>query len=203
MKAILIAYICLFFFTSYISFAQEEVFISAIQKEWKKAFCKISWVDDGDTLNLACSDGNYQNVRLLGINAPDKDIENNRESCYYSEAKAYLEKRIGQSYVAVFYGSDLCKDPYKGCRNLVRLIDLKNSSDLGQSMILHGLAFSWTNFSMIPRETRGLYDWMERISSQHKLGLWRSCQISQNQVTTLDEHIPPKMTTYNIPVWPK
>lgn len=180
-------------FTSF-SYAQDEVFIREIQAQWKKLICRISWVDDGDTINLSCTDGNYESVRLLGINAPDKNLSSNIENCYYQAAKKYLEQKVGIPLVVIFYGSDLCKDPYKWCRNLVRLIDIRSNMDIGQNMILHGLAFSWTSFSMIPSQTKLIYDWMERISSNHQLGLWWECSVQYQDVSTIDSPTPTKMT---------
>lgn len=132
-------------------------------------FCTIAKVDDGDTFDLDCTTRYYPNVRLLGVNTPDKNQKTGKKSCFYDEAKKILEKQKGRIYKVEFYGSDLCKDPYKGCRNLVRLIDIERDYDLGERLVRNGYAFSWTNFSIIPDSVGSLYEKSEAFSSEKKL----------------------------------
>lgn len=98
----------LFFFTIGHLFAY-----SITEKLGDNEFCHITKVDDGDTFTLDCTTKLYPNVRLLGVNAPDKNQKTGKKSCYYTEAKKYLENRMDRLYKVEFYGSDLCKDPYK------------------------------------------------------------------------------------------
>ena len=142
---------------------------SITEKLGDNEFCHITKVDDGDTIQLECTTKIYPNVRLLGVNAPDKNQKTGKKSCYYTEAKKYLENRMNRLYKVEFYGSDLCKDPYKGCRNLVRLIDIEGDFDLGERMIQKGFAFSWTNFSVIPESVHTIYDQSEAFAFEKKL----------------------------------
>lgn len=142
---------------------------SITEKLGDNEFCHIIKVDDGDTFTLDCTMKQYPNVRLLGVNAPDKNQKTGKKTCYYSEAKKYLENRMDRLYKVEFYGSDLCKDPYKGCRNLVRLIDIEGDFDVGERMIQKGFAFSWTNFSVIPESIHKNYDENESFAFEKKL----------------------------------
>ncbi len=188
----------LIFFGYSLCYSSEYLAITTIQEYLKTTKCQIQKVDDGDTFNILCTDWYYTNVRLLGVNTPDIDLSSNIADCYYQKAKEYVQKRIGIPYNVTFYWSDLCKDPYKGCRNLVRLEEQKTGKDLGQDMILNWYAFSWTTFSMVPEGIREIYNWMERISFQHHIGLWNECKIQHNNVSGIDSSIPDKMTNTEI-----
>lgn len=154
----------------------------------------ITKVDDGDTFSLSCWDIDYPNVRLLGVNTPDINLNTKKESCYYSESKKYMEARIWRTYKVNFYGSDLCKDPYKWCRNLVQLMDIDWAYDVWKNMILKGIAFSWTNFSVIPNEIRKSYDMAESNAYKNWRWLWGKCEIDFQDDSKIDVPVPDKMT---------
>lgn len=158
-------------------------------------FCKIIKVDDGDTFSLDCSGRQYPNVRLLWVNAPDKNQKDGKKSCFYSEAKRYLENRKDRLYKVEFYGSDLCKDPYKWCRNLVRLIDLEGDFDLWERMIEKGFAFSWTNFSVVPQSIRAVYSQREVFAFEKWLWLWGKCEVEFYDDSRMNSSYPDKMTS--------
>ncbi len=168
--------------------------ITSIQSYGKTETCFIVGIDDGDTFNLDCIGWYYLNVRLLGINTPDYNVLTWKRSCYYNESKRYIMERKKRTYTAVFYWKDLCKDEYKWCRNLVRLIDTKSKIDLAQMMILRWYAFSWTLFSAVPDNIKYIYKSMEQIASENKIGLWNECNINYNSNSPSDSGIPDKMT---------
>lgn len=165
-----------------------------IQKSGKTDICNIGDIDDGDTFDLNCRGWYYSDVRLIGVNTPDYNHHTEKWNCYYNEAKEYIRERKENTYKVTFYGNDLCKDPYKWCRNLVQLVDLKNNADIWQMMILRWFAFSWTNFSIIPSNMRSIYDRMEYISSMNNLWLWSQCHVVSTPVMGMDSSIPTKMT---------
>lgn len=74
-----------------------------------------------------------------------------------------------KKFITTFYGSDVCKDPYKGCRNLVEMTSAENGIDLGGAMITKGYAFSWTTFSMIPTIIHNLYNQSEIIAYENNI----------------------------------
>lgn len=158
------------------------------------AICTITKVDDGDTFDLACWDVDYPNVRLIWVNAPDIDLSIQKKYCYYDEAKKFLERRVWRTYKVFFYGSDLCKDPYKWCRNLVQLTDIEGRYDIWRNMILKWVAMSWTNFSVIPEDIRTLYDLSELDSRRHRRWLWEKCQVQFGDDSQIDISTPDKMT---------
>jgi len=108
-------------------FAQEKA--STVDHKVKKTgtelTCTIDDVDDGDTVDLRCGDTVIPAVRLLAINTPDIIMPDNIKHCYYDEARNVMRRIRSEKreVTAIFYGSDLCADSAKGCRNLARLID--------------------------------------------------------------------------------
>lgn len=167
---------------------------SITEKVGDNAFCKIAKVDDGDTFDLDCTTKYYPNVRLLWVNTPDKDQKTGKKSCYYDEAKSLLENRKDRLYKVEFYGSDICKDPYKWCRNLVRLIDVEKDFDLGERMIERGFAFSWTNFSMVPESLDIAYNRSEKIAYSKWRWIWSDCEVEFFNKSVIDSSHPNKMT---------
>lgn len=158
--------------------------------------CSIITVDDWDTFSLSCR-GNilYPNVRLLWVNTPDTYPSIWRSACYYSESKKYMVDRIGRSYDVIFFGSDLCKDPYKGCRHLVQLFDREYGIDLWAQIIRKWIWFSWTNFSNIPNNIKFEYDNLERDAYNRWLWLWSTCDVDFLDDSQIDSPIPDKMTS--------
>ncbi|MFK7780312.1 MAG: thermonuclease family protein [Candidatus Gracilibacteria bacterium] len=162
--------------------------------------CIIINIDDGDTFDLLCKNKEYfYNVRTLGVNAPDfgNNIDKNYKHCYYDEAKKIIssikEKKI--ILIVEFYGSDLCKDKDKGCRNLIRIIDKNTGLDINELLIRKGYNFSWTQFSMIPKKLKAKYFIAEKRAEAEKIGLWGKCEIVYNKgYNYLDSSKPNKMT---------
>ncbi len=193
MKNIFVIILCFCFF-GWSAWATDLTPTGEIQPHGKTDLCHIAGIDDGDTFDLRCDGWYYTNVRLLWVNAPDFSYQTGGK-CYYSQARNYIQDRREKIYKVSFYGNDLCKDAYKGCRNLVQLTDTETDTDLGQMMILQGFAFSWTRFSMIPTELKKNYDRMEEISSIHKIWLWWQCKIDYQNIDGIDVGTPDKMTT--------
>ena len=169
-----------------------------IQKIGTQDICKIGNIDDGDTFDLHCTKWYYSDVRLIWVNTPDYDHRIEWGKCYYDQARSYIEKRKQRSYEVTFYGNDLCKDQFKWCRNLVQLVDTETHVDMGQMMIMRWIAFSWTNFSVVPLDMSIKYDHMQNIASQYNRWLWSQCNITTDLTKRLNSSIPQYMTTINI-----
>lgn len=179
-------------FTSY-SFEKD------ILEVWLKMNCKIIWIDDWDTFNLSCLNQYNQvvyinNVRLLWLNTPDLGGYWYKH-CYYDESKDVVNfLKISKRDLEVsFYGSDLCKDPFKWCRNLVTIKDLETWEDINSRMILNWYAFKWISFSNIPKDIKINYTISELKAKKEKSWLWWRCEIVYNK-TEIDTSIPPAMT---------
>ena len=159
--------------------------------------CKIVHIDDWDTVSLLCKDNNKQSyiphVRLLWVNAPDVWVSSNNH-CYYEEAKNKINTYKNKDLSVTFYWSDICKDPYKGCRNLATLRDIETDTEINKLLIQEGYYFSWLNFSMIPKNIKVQYLMAEIKAKKNEKWLWNSCSINYQKVSSLDSSITPKMT---------
>ena len=170
---------------------------------YSKKECTIINVDDWDTFNLSCKNNKIteyiNNVRTLWVNAPDLDRNWNKEykHCYYDESRKIINyiKNKKRLLKVEFFWSDLCKDKYKWCRNLVRIIDKKTWIDINESLISKWYNFSWINFSMIPKKIKIRYFIAEKRAKKNKVWLWWKCSISYNtEYNYLNSFIPNKMT---------
>jgi hypothetical protein len=94
---------------------------------------------------------------------------------------------------AQFYGSDLCADTAKWCRNLVRLIDEETGSDINERLIETWYAFEWTNFSMVPAKLKVQYRLAEKYALTQEKGLWWKCGVAYYRSEN-DSQKPEKMT---------
>jgi len=175
-----------------------QAYNKIIEKSEEKE-CIIINVDDWDTFDLVCNNNwekeNIYNVRTIWVNAPD--IRDNSKHCYYDESRNFIEfiKNNNRILNIEFYWKDLCKDPYKGCRNLVRLIDKNTGVDINKLLISKWYNFSWTNFSMIPKNLRIEYFIAEKRAKRNNEWLWNSCEIIyDNRYNYLNSSIPSKMT---------
>ena len=137
----------------------------SIRMAGEKLSCTIDDVDDGDTVDLLCGEKVIPSVRLLGVNTPDIVMPENQKHCYYDEARGVMKgiEKDGLAISVTFYGSDLCADKAKGCRNLVRLVDEATGYDINERLVDSGFAFEWTDFSSVPSQIRARY----RIAEQH------------------------------------
>ncbi len=169
--------------------------IREIQTVWKSVLCKIWEVDDWDTLNLDCWEEYFADVRMLWMNAADKDQDETwYEHCYYKEAKNVLKSVKNREIEVSFYWSDLCKDPYKWCRNVVRITDKQTSLDVWEIMISGGFAFSWTQFSSIPSDLKLNYMKAEKKATKSNIWLWKNCKVDYLGSTSMDSWQPNQMT---------
>ena len=165
--------------------------------------CIIIKVDDWDTFNLQCInnwDKEYiYNVRTIWVNAPDIILnwKNTKKHCFYDQSKNVIEnlKKEKRKIDVEFYGKDLCKDEYKWCRNLVRLIDKKSKIDINKLLIQEWYNFSWINFSMIPLKLKSEYFIAEKIAQKNNKWLWNKCSILYDyKYNYIDSSHPIKMT---------
>ncbi len=157
--------------------------------------CTIDDVDDGDTVDLLCGEKIIPSVRLLGVNTPDIIMPENEKHCFYDEARGVMRKikNNARKLTVQFYGSDLCVDRYKGCRNLVRLTDEETDLDVNERLIESGYAFEWTDFSTVPLKIKARYRMAEKRARENQSGLWGKCIINYSY-SKLDSSVPDKMT---------
>jgi len=159
-----------------------------------KLNCTIAQVDDWDTFDIQCWEKYIPNVRLYWVNAPDSDGPNLYKHCYYNEAKNAVNLLIKREMSVEFYWSDLCKDPFKGCRNLVKLNDINTWLDINELFIEKWFAFSWTQFSNMSQDIKLKYIKAEFHAKTINSWLWWKCNVVYNSGALVDSWIASKMT---------
>ena len=122
-------------------------------------------VYDGDTLQLAASDGRTLRVRLAGIDAPEHDQP------YGPAARQYLERAVlGRSVVVQVFTTDLYG------RSVGRVhVDSEAAPDVGAQLLLNGLAWHYAYYDHgDPQYNR--YQWNQREATRLARGLWSQRQ---------------------------
>jgi len=195
MKKVFIVILALF---TTVSYSYGFDIMQNILKKWAHKICKISSVDDWDTFDLECYKSKntsefINNVRLLWVNTADIDSDWYKH-CYYDTARKAIEKIKNIDFDIEFFWEDLCKDPYKWCRNLIRIISLDNWNDINEKLISKWIWFEWTNFSMIPDEIKTNYKLAEIKAKEENKWLWKKCEIQYNWNQEENSSIPTKMT---------
>jgi endonuclease YncB( thermonuclease family) len=92
----------------------------------------VEWVIDGDTVDVRGPDGTEERVRVIGIDAPE------REQCGYAEATAALAELVDGREVALVAGARDDRDRYD---RLLRYLDV-DGIDAGLYLIEQGLAIA-------------------------------------------------------------
>lgn len=122
----------------------------------------VTKITDGDTLEVTFPTGTTEVVRLIGIDAPEK------EKCFYGEATAALAV-ISGAIVTLQSKADEDRDKY---RRLLRYVE-KDGEDVGGKLLRYGFvrAFPW-----FPHPKLEEYARIEVEARDERLGLWRKCR---------------------------
>jgi len=120
-------------------------------------------VIDGDTIEI---EGEIR-VRLLGIDAPEKD------ECYYSSSKQVLDNLIGKQKIKL--EKDIAdKDRYdRLLRYLILPVEGENSLLVNDYLVRNGYAFA---LSVPPNNRyRSLFSSAQKEARDNSRGLWGAC----------------------------
>lgn len=112
----------------------ESFLNSSVPLSLGQELVKVLRVIDGDTFELDLN-GSKTTVRIIGINAPEKN------ECLYSEAVSFAEKLAGQDVYIFTDESQPSKDKYN--RTLL-YIKTKDNKDFGSELLKAGLAREYT-----------------------------------------------------------
>lgn len=90
----------------------------------------VEWVIDGDTVDVRAADGTAERVRVIGIDAPERD------ECGYAEAADAMADLVEGRAVELVPGARDDRDRYD---RLLRYLDV-DGTDAGLRLIERGLA---------------------------------------------------------------
>ena len=136
---------------------------------------KITKVIDGDTVTIKYQDGTTDRLRLLSINAPEKD------ECYGKESKKALEKIIKNKELR--FDKDISGvDIYGRLLRYITIISPDPKEDntlLNYYLVRNGYAFHYSN----PPDNR--YREMlisaQREAKKDNLGMWGECDYQESK----------------------
>ncbi len=116
---------------------------------------KIVKVYDGDTYDLQIDKNRTINIRMHGIDAPERDMP------FYKVSKNYLAEMVENKNVEALI-ADI--DQYG---RYVAYTFLDDGSDLNKEMIRAGMAWHYIQFNKEKELTQ-----LEKMARENKLGLW-------------------------------
>lgn len=130
----------------------------------------IKQVIDGDTV-IADVDSSPENVRLIGIDAPESVARNRPNQCYGAEASAYLKSLLPEGTSVILLLDEEPRDQYD--RLLAYVIRSHDDLFVNLNLVEHGYAGTLS----YPPNTHyeELIDAAARKATLSKLGLWGVC----------------------------
>jgi endonuclease YncB( thermonuclease family) len=124
----------------------------------------VTYVVDGDTLEVALSGGGRERIRLIGIDTPE------RGGCYAARATAHA-RRLALGRRVVLKG-DPTQDTRDRYRRLLAYVWLPGGKDLGYQLLSGGFAKVYVYRNAFQR--LGAYRRAEQAASGADRGVW-SC----------------------------
>lgn len=125
----------------------------------------VTGVVDGSSIIVQQSDNSYEEIRLLGAEAPQ--IIRDGVECYGQHAREALRDMLVGKQVTIEREEAYQRDSYK---RLVRYVRL-GSQDMNAWMIWHGYAFADTTHD---HERLNEYTALEQRAKEDKKGIWSS-----------------------------
>ena len=109
-------------------------------------------VVDGDTVDiaLALDDPNTTRIRLLGVDTPETKHPQMPVQYFGPQATQFVAERVMNSEVTVRL--DPASDIRGKYGRLLAYIELPDSTDLGEQLLAHGLAYAYTQYPSSKRE---------------------------------------------------
>ncbi len=131
---------------------------------------KIDKVDlikiiDGDTILVKLND-KEESVRLIGIDAPEKD------ECFSDEAREKIKELIGNEEIKL--ETDESQNDRDKYDRLLRYVYLDDGTLINKKLIEEGVAKEYTY--KIPYKFQMEFKNDQKMAEENKLGLWGGCK---------------------------
>jgi len=131
----------------------------------------VSYVLDGDTVQVTTRDGRELRVRFLGISAPEIPHPGKPGECYGQSATRHL-KQLLPAGTHVMLVSDPTQDDVDAYGRWLRYVQA-SGSDVGAAQIRSGAAAARESSSPVSR--RATYADLEREARDRLAGMWSAC----------------------------
>jgi micrococcal nuclease len=153
----------------------------------RKTF-RVIRVIDGDTLDIDVPDGKYEHtrIRLLGIDAPETNIERSAPMFFGPQAAEYARRLSLGKQVIVYLDSP---NPTRGhYGRLLAYVQLSNGQFLNEVLLAEGYAYADRRFQ------HGFYNKYRQLESRArsgKKGLWQN--VTRDQLPEWLQRMEPKL----------
>jgi micrococcal nuclease len=132
----------------------------------------VKKVIDGDTI-IIIDNNKEEFVRLIGVDTPEIDYENNKSECFAEEAKEQAKKLLENK--KVFLEADNSQANRDKYDRLLRYVFLENNINFNQWLIEQGLAKEYT-FKNSKYKYQTEFKTAEKLARENKVGLWGKCE---------------------------
>lgn len=131
---------------------------------------RVNRVVDGDTIEVQI-DGEYEIVRLLGVDSPEVNSSYTKEECYGPEASAYLKELLKNQ--SVYLSGDKQNNNRDKYNRLLRYVFMQDGTFVEEALLKNGYAY---NYDYFPSRFKEQFNKWEEEAQQRGLGLWRECE---------------------------
>lgn len=131
----------------------------------------VLWIIDGDTL-VVSGNGTEETVRLIGIDAPEQNKENDTKQCFFEESKEELRELTEGKSVSL--ESDETQEDRDVYGRLLRYVFLPDGTFVNRYMVERGLAKEYTYMGN-PYMYQTDFIAAEIKAKEKKEGLWGAC----------------------------
>lgn len=136
---------------------------------------RVTQFFDGDTIAVDMN-GKEEKIRMIGVDTPETHDPRKAVQCFGKAASDFTKQQIGNQPVR------LEADPLGTNRDrydrLLRYVYLPDGRLVQAEIIKQGYGFAYTSFPMSKADEFLSY---QRLAREQGLGLWGSCQPSENQ----------------------
>lgn len=147
---------------------------SDLQKYHEKIFTVVNVVD-GDTIDIDCPDGEYDQtrIRLWGVDTPETKNPKTGPMYFGKEASGFTKKLTLNKKVRIFLATDKTRGKYG---RLLAYVQLPDDRFLNELLVAEGFAYADLRFR---HNFFNLYKQLEASARSQKKGLWANVKREQ------------------------
>lgn len=130
----------------------------------------VLYIIDGDSIAVSIN-GTKEEVRLIGIDAPELYGKNGTAQCFAREATDRMKTLVAEQIVTLT--SDPTQDDRDVYKRLLRYITLPDGTNINKQLLADGFAREYTHIK--PYQYQEEFKNLETDAKNRKRGLWSSC----------------------------
>jgi len=130
----------------------------------------VLYIIDGDSIAISVN-GEKQEVRLIGIDAPELYGKNGTTQCFAREATDRMKTLVAEQTVTLT--SDPTQDDRDTYKRLLRYVTLPDGTNINEQLLTDGFAREYTHIK--PYQYQEEFKNLETDARAQNRGLWGSC----------------------------